>query len=139
MVVHSNEGAVNKFLVDDKGTLLLAVFGVGMSHTNDPTRALKTGLESITKVASSSSSSSLFALKLKTGLESITKLKTLGFHAQCGVTTGNVFAGAPLSLSFSLAHTHTPNTRARTCIHARAKRPVCRRMCTHRSSASWSL
>jgi hypothetical protein len=40
------EGSVNKLLVDDKGTLLLVVFGLPpLAHTDDPIRALAASFE----------------------------------------------------------------------------------------------
>jgi hypothetical protein len=39
-----NEGVVNKLLIDDKGLLVLAVFGLPpMPHEDDPSRAVATG------------------------------------------------------------------------------------------------
>jgi class 3 adenylate cyclase len=41
---YMNEGAVNKLLVDDKGLLVLVVFGLPpMAHMDDPARAVSTG------------------------------------------------------------------------------------------------
>ena len=43
--VHYMEGEVNKMLVDDKGTVLLCVFGLPpRSHPDDPLRAVRTAL-----------------------------------------------------------------------------------------------
>ncbi len=38
--VYAQEGSVNKFLVDDKGVLLLVVFGLPpLFHVDDPVRS----------------------------------------------------------------------------------------------------
>jgi class 3 adenylate cyclase len=43
LAIYENEGSVNKLLVDDKGLLLLAVFGLPpFFHTDDPPRAVAT-------------------------------------------------------------------------------------------------
>ena len=60
------EGSINKLAVDDKGTILLALFG---AHENDPERALRCALE----------------LMARAGAQ--------GFELAIGVTTGRVFAG----------------------------------------------
>lgn len=45
-VVLSYEGTINKFLVDDKGATLIAVFGLPpFSHENDPLRGVLSGLK----------------------------------------------------------------------------------------------
>mmetsp|Transcript_103034 Transcript_103034/g.204506 ORF Transcript_103034/g.204506 Transcript_103034/m.204506 type:complete len:1108 (-) Transcript_103034:330-3653(-) len=45
-VCYRNEGTLNKFVIDDKGMLLLLVFGLPpLVHTDDPTRAVLTCLE----------------------------------------------------------------------------------------------
>ena len=39
--VYVVEGSLNKFLVDDKGSTLLAVFGLSpLAHDDDPTRCI---------------------------------------------------------------------------------------------------
>eukprot|EP00049_Salpingoeca_infusionum_P002078 m.53659 g.53659 ORF g.53659 m.53659 type:complete len:1616 (-) comp11375_c0_seq1:3019-7866(-) len=69
---YSFEGSVNKLLVDDKGLLVLCVFGLPpMAHPDDPRRAV------------------LAAMSL------VQARKELGPHVVCsvGVATGDVFAG----------------------------------------------
>eukprot|EP00456_Euglypha_rotunda_P043382 TRINITY_DN3397_c0_g1_i4.p1 TRINITY_DN3397_c0_g1~~TRINITY_DN3397_c0_g1_i4.p1 ORF type:complete len:119 (-),score=18.41 TRINITY_DN3397_c0_g1_i4:20-376(-) len=45
-VVSRNQGYRRQFLVDDKGTVLIVVFGVPpYAHEDDPFRAVKTALE----------------------------------------------------------------------------------------------
>jgi class 3 adenylate cyclase len=69
--VYSYEGSVNKFLMDDKGSTLLAVFGLPpLAHENDATRAVLASL-SICE-----------------------KLFDLGLLASVGITTGtDIFCG----------------------------------------------
>ena len=44
--MYQYEGSLNKFLVDDKGSTLLAVFGLPpLAHENDPARALLASLK----------------------------------------------------------------------------------------------
>jgi hypothetical protein len=43
--IYKYEGSLNKFLVDDKGSTLLAVFGLPpLSHEDDPERAVLTAI-----------------------------------------------------------------------------------------------
>ena len=45
-VIFKYEGVIRQFLVDDKGTVLIAVFGVPpFSHDDDAERGVKTALE----------------------------------------------------------------------------------------------
>ena len=68
--VYQYEGSINKFLMDDKGSTLIACFGLPpVSHDDDPTRAV------------------LAALLLCEGLYD------LGLIASVGITTGDVFCG----------------------------------------------
>jgi hypothetical protein len=65
--VYDHEGAVNKFVMDDKGALMLCAWGLPpLSHADDPHRATSAALE-------------LAAA-----------LKALGAKARIGVTTGKV-------------------------------------------------
>ena len=69
--VYQFEGSVNKFLLDDKGSTLIAVFGLPpFSHENDATRA------------------TLCSITLLARLQSLLKLT-----ASIGVTTGAAFCG----------------------------------------------
>ena len=66
--VYDYEGIVNKFVMDDKGALLLCVWGLPPeTHIDDPRRATAS------------------AMKLAKALEA------LGISAHIGVTTGKVF------------------------------------------------
>jgi len=68
--VYDYEGAVNKFVMDDKGALLLCAWGIPpMAHVDDPRRATAAALQ----------------------LASV--MEELGVKAHIGVTTGKVFAG----------------------------------------------
>ena len=68
--VYQYEGAVNKFLMDDKGSTLIAVWGLPpLSHEDDPTRGVLCGLAICER------------------------LWELGLVASCGITTGVVFCG----------------------------------------------
>ena len=68
--VYNHEGAVNKFVMDDKGALLLCAWGLPpMTHVDDPRRS----------VASAVQLAAAFS--------------DLGVEARIGVATGNVFAG----------------------------------------------
>ena len=68
--VYKYEGSINKFLMDDKGSTLIAVFGLPpLAHSNDATRGV------------------LAALAI---CDSLWKLK---LHASVGITTGIVFCG----------------------------------------------
>jgi class 3 adenylate cyclase len=68
--VYQYEGSINKFLMDDKGSTLIACFGLPpVSHDDDPTRAI------------------LASLLLCEGLYD------LGLIASVGITTGDVFCG----------------------------------------------
>jgi class 3 adenylate cyclase len=68
--VFDYEGTVNKFVMDDKGALLLCAWGLPpMAHADDPHRAL------------------MAALHLSAAF------KGFGIKAHIGVTTGKVFAG----------------------------------------------
>ena len=70
-VVFRFEGMVRQFLVDDKGTVLIAVFGVPpYKHIDDPIRAIKTALE----ISES--------------------LEKRSMHHAIGITTGSVFCGS---------------------------------------------
>jgi hypothetical protein len=45
MAIYQYEGSINKFLMDDKGSTLLAVFGLPpLSHEDDATRGVLAGL-----------------------------------------------------------------------------------------------
>eukprot|EP00467_Chlorarachnion_reptans_P022161 CAMPEP_0114521986 /NCGR_PEP_ID=MMETSP0109-20121206/20504_1 /TAXON_ID=29199 /ORGANISM="Chlorarachnion reptans, Strain CCCM449" /LENGTH=1349 /DNA_ID=CAMNT_0001703179 /DNA_START=281 /DNA_END=4330 /DNA_ORIENTATION=+ len=69
--VYRYEGSINKFLMDDKGSTLLAVFGLPpLAHEDDPLRALFASMQICTE------------LKLKHGL-----------YPSIGVTTGSAFCG----------------------------------------------
>ncbi|MDF1661888.1 MAG: redoxin domain-containing protein [Planctomycetota bacterium] len=69
-VLYTFEGSVNKLLVDDKGTLLMAAFGLPpLAHNDDPQRGAQASLE----------------------IQSA--LRPLGLRAAIGVTTGRVFLG----------------------------------------------
>lgn len=68
--IYSYEGSLNKFLLDDKGSTLIAVFGLPpVAHENDPMRAC------------------LCALKLKDDLQK------LGLGCNIGVTSGQAYCG----------------------------------------------
>ncbi|MDP6454820.1 MAG: adenylate/guanylate cyclase domain-containing protein [SAR202 cluster bacterium] len=68
--IHRYGGAVNQFLEDDKGTTLLAAWGLPAgTHEDDPTRALRAALE----------------------IQS--RLSDLDVEAKIGVATGRVFCG----------------------------------------------
>merc|ERR550532_541292 len=68
---YAMEGSVNKFLMDDKGIMLITVFGLpGLSHFNDdPLRATVAALRT---------------------LETI---RVEGVHARAGIATGVVWSG----------------------------------------------
>lgn len=69
-VLYTFEGSVNKLLVDDKGTLLMAAFGLPpLAHNDDPQRGAQASLE----------------------IQSA--LRPLGLRAAIGVTTGRCFLG----------------------------------------------
>jgi predicted ATPase len=69
--VERYDGHVNKLLIDDKGTTVLAAFGLPpTSHEDDPLRAVRCGLQ------------------VRDGL------RAAGLTASIGITTGRVFAGA---------------------------------------------
>eukprot|EP00400_MALV-I_sp_L67-5_P000434 gene434-248_t len=68
--VYTQEGSVNKFLVDDKGVLLLVVFGLPpLLHSDDPLRAMLAGQRMVDK------------------------LKDLSLTGKVGITTGRVWCG----------------------------------------------
>ena len=68
--IYKYEGSLNKFLVDDKGSNVIAVFGVPpLAHYDDATRGL------------------LAALKL------LRKMRGLGIKCYIGVTSGLVYTG----------------------------------------------
>eukprot|EP01084_Bolivina_argentea_P115195 204899_1 len=68
--IYKYEGSLNKFLVDDKGSNVIAVFGVPpLAHNDDATRGL------------------LAALKL------LRKMRGLGIKCYIGVTSGLVYTG----------------------------------------------
>lgn len=70
-VLHQYEGLTNKMLMDDKGTTLIAVFGLPpYSHEDDAARGCMAALSSFDA------------------------LKRIGADASIGVTTGQVFAGS---------------------------------------------
>ncbi|XP_026192791.1 uncharacterized protein LOC34622195 [Cyclospora cayetanensis] len=67
---YTMEGSVNKFLVDDKGVLLLVMFGLPpVYHLDDPVRAIMAGLRVIDS------------------------MKVLGLDAGIGITSGRVWCG----------------------------------------------
>jgi adenylate cyclase 10 len=68
--IYRFEGSINKFLMDDKGSTLIAVFGLPpLAHEDDATRAI---LSSMSVCA---------------------KLQGLGFCPSVGITTGIAFCG----------------------------------------------
>jgi class 3 adenylate cyclase len=68
--IYLYEGSVNKFLMDDKGATVLAVFGLApLAHTNDPERAVLSALQ----VAG--------------------RLRALGLRPKIGVTSGVALCG----------------------------------------------
>ncbi|MCO4747420.1 MAG: AAA family ATPase [Proteobacteria bacterium] len=68
--VYDVQGQVNQFLADDKGTVLVAAWGLpGTTHEDDPARAVHAG-QSILKA-----------------------LDALGLTGSIGITTGRVFCG----------------------------------------------
>ena len=68
--VYMYEGSLNKFLVDDKGSTLISVFGLPpLAHNNDPARAI------------------LCSLKLQQVMSAI------GIQTSIGVTSGVAFCG----------------------------------------------
>jgi hypothetical protein len=68
--VYAYEGSINKFLMDDKGSTLIACFGLPpVSHEDDPIRAV------------------LSAIRV------CEKLFDLGLTVSVGITTGEVFCG----------------------------------------------
>jgi class 3 adenylate cyclase len=70
VAVYQNEGSVNKFLMDDKGSTLVAVFGLPpLAHEDDSARAVKSA---------------------RLIIDSLTKL---GRSASIGITTGQAFCG----------------------------------------------
>ena len=69
-IIHRYEGSINKLAVDDKGTILLALFGAPpRAHEDDPERALRCALD----------------------LQAMAE--TQGLQLAIGATTGRVFAG----------------------------------------------
>lgn len=69
-VIYHSEGSVNQLLVDDKGTVLLAGWGLALhSHEDDPVRAVRAGLTSHRELA------------------------RLGIDSAVGIATGRVFTG----------------------------------------------
>jgi class 3 adenylate cyclase len=68
--VYQYEGSINKFLMDDKGSTLIACFGIPpLPHEDDTIRAV-------------------FA-----ALSICERLFALGFKASCGITRGEAFCG----------------------------------------------
>ena len=68
--VYSNQGSLNKFLMDDKGSTLMVVFGLyPMGHQDDPVRAVLTAINLVNE------------------------LKPIKCSCSVGITTGMVFAG----------------------------------------------
>ena len=42
-IIYENEGSVRQFIMDDKGTVLICVFGLPpLAHTDDPVRSVLT-------------------------------------------------------------------------------------------------
>ena len=69
-IIHKLEGSINKLAVDDKGTIMLAMFGAPpYAHEDDPERALRCALD----------------LQAMAGAQ--------GLRLAIGVTTGRLFAG----------------------------------------------
>eukprot|EP01125_Pyxidicula_operculata_P003722 TRINITY_DN1498_c1_g1_i1.p1 TRINITY_DN1498_c1_g1~~TRINITY_DN1498_c1_g1_i1.p1 ORF type:complete len:1676 (-),score=371.59 TRINITY_DN1498_c1_g1_i1:567-5594(-) len=69
--IYQYEGTVRQFIIDDKGSVLIAAFGLPpLAHEDDPIRAVK---------------SSILLRE---------KLKQLGIGTSIGITTGRVFCGA---------------------------------------------
>ena len=62
------EGSVRQFIMDDKGTTLIGVFGLYPAHDNDP------------------------YLAIKCALNIVKRLEEMDIHAKVGITTGTVFA-----------------------------------------------
>ena len=67
--IYKLQGSLNKFVVDDKGTIAMAIFGIDGYHHDNPSRALEASINTIKSLAN------------------------IGIESQCGVTTGKVFAG----------------------------------------------
>lgn len=69
--VYAYEGTIRQFIIDDKGSVLIAALGLPpFSHEDDPCRAIQTAMR-IRKV-----------------------IKALGLETSIGVTTGKAFCGA---------------------------------------------
>lgn len=69
--VYTYGGTIRQFIIDDKGSVLIAVFGLpGLTHEDDPLRAIQT------------------SLKIHADL------KELELESSIGVTTGKTFCGA---------------------------------------------
>ncbi|ETO21240.1 hypothetical protein RFI_15964, partial [Reticulomyxa filosa] len=67
-VIYKYQGSLNKFLVDDKGSTVMAVFGLPpVAHSNDPVRAVLAALE-LNKRFSRLSKHSYAALGLASGI-----------------------------------------------------------------------
>ena len=68
--VYAQEGSFNKFMVDDKGVVMLVVFGLApLLHVDDPLRACLTGVRMIDR------------------------LRDQGFNGKVGIATGRVWCG----------------------------------------------
>lgn len=74
--VYAQEGSINKFLVDDKGVLLLAVFGLPpLQHSDDAARAVMCGM------------------RMRQVIKSISDEHRMSLNALVGVGTGRVWCG----------------------------------------------
>jgi len=81
---------IRQFLVDDKGTVLIAAFGVPpLSHEDDPVRGIKGRVESLAECKIATQLTQQIV-----GMEINKKLESMGITNAIGVTTGSAFCGS---------------------------------------------
>eukprot|EP00047_Mylnosiga_fluctuans_P023320 m.136081 g.136081 ORF g.136081 m.136081 type:complete len:845 (-) comp9543_c0_seq6:1402-3936(-) len=78
--VYHSEGSINKLLVDDKGLLMLCVFGLSpFAHADDPARAIETA--------------QMLVRTLPALTADIPRVTPGSIHCSIGVATGRVYCG----------------------------------------------
>ena len=95
--IYLHEGALNKLLMDDKGSTLIVVFGFPpLSHQDDPTRACLTAftlVKEIEKLDKIERMQEKERMERQDKKEDTEKRKTVGINIKIGIATGIVFAG----------------------------------------------
>ena len=93
-VIYKYQGSLNKFLIDDKGSTVMAVFGLPpVAHENDPTRAVLAALELRERIGSKSTPA---AIGISTGTVFVGIIGSRGVRREYGILGDKVNLSARL-------------------------------------------